>query len=97
MTTSLSRGMLSVRFLRLCSRAPPILMNCLLTNAAILRSNDLLTYHSASQTPRISFRNGSDREIFLEVHGIWGRLLGFWDLWKSDCRIWAKGPIRERS
>src|SRR5262249_42185141 len=31
-TTSLSRGMLSVRFFRLCSRAPPILMNSLLTN-----------------------------------------------------------------
>src|ERR1051325_3665140 len=27
MTTSLSRGMESVRFLRLCSRAPPMLMN----------------------------------------------------------------------
>ena len=32
MTTSLSRGMLNVRFLRLCSRAPPILMNSLLTD-----------------------------------------------------------------
>jgi hypothetical protein len=31
MTTSLSRGIFSVRFLRLCSRAPPILMNSLLT------------------------------------------------------------------
>ena len=31
-TTSLSRGMFSVRFLRLCSRAPPILMNSLLTD-----------------------------------------------------------------
>src|ERR1035441_4684449 len=29
-TTSLSRGICSVRFLRLCSRAPPILMNSLL-------------------------------------------------------------------
>src|ERR1041384_3243961 len=32
MTTSLSRGILSVRFLRLCSRAPPILINSLLTD-----------------------------------------------------------------
>src|SRR5665213_2093830 len=32
-TTSLSRGIESVRFLRLCSRAPPILMNSLLTIA----------------------------------------------------------------
>src|SRR6184192_2021445 len=31
-TTSLSRGIFSVRFLRLCSRAPPILMNSLLTD-----------------------------------------------------------------
>src|SRR5262245_29646834 len=31
-TTSLSRGMFSVRFFRLCSRAPPILMKPLLTN-----------------------------------------------------------------
>src|ERR1700722_18349182 len=31
MTTSLSRGIESVRFFRLCSRAPPILMNSLLT------------------------------------------------------------------
>src|ERR1035438_10507304 len=29
-TTSLSRGICNVRFLRLCSRAPPILMNSLL-------------------------------------------------------------------
>src|SRR5215813_3424384 len=34
-TTSLSRGMESVRFLRLCSRAPPILMNSLLTHLKI--------------------------------------------------------------
>src|ERR1039457_7344755 len=33
MTTSLSRGMFSVRFFRLCSRAPPILMNSLLMAA----------------------------------------------------------------
>src|SRR5438270_13226227 len=33
MTTSLSRGILSVRSLRLCSRAPPILINSLLTTA----------------------------------------------------------------
>src|SRR4051812_22118857 len=33
MTTSLSRGILSVRFLRLCSRAPPILMRLLLTDS----------------------------------------------------------------
>src|SRR4051794_21527755 len=33
MTTSLSRGILSVRFLRLCSRAPPILMKPLLTDS----------------------------------------------------------------
>src|SRR6266581_1126738 len=33
MTTSLSRGIWSVRFLRLCSRAPPILMNSLLTDS----------------------------------------------------------------
>src|ERR1051325_6847876 len=32
MTTSLSRGILSVRFLRLCSRAPPILIDSLLTD-----------------------------------------------------------------
>src|SRR5215831_6829858 len=32
-TTSLSRGIFSVRFLRLCSRAPPILMNSLLTDS----------------------------------------------------------------
>src|ERR1051325_1036406 len=32
MTTSLSRGMLNVRFFKLCSRAPPILINSLLTN-----------------------------------------------------------------
>src|SRR2546428_6902250 len=32
MTTSLSRGIFSVRFLRLCSRAPPILINSLLTD-----------------------------------------------------------------
>src|SRR5690348_1646183 len=32
-TTSLSRGIWSVRFLRLCSRAPPILMNSLLTSS----------------------------------------------------------------
>src|SRR6266481_918856 len=32
MTTSLSRGIFNVRFLRLCSRAPPILMNSLLTD-----------------------------------------------------------------
>src|SRR4051794_29754944 len=30
-TTSLSRGIVSVRFFRLCSRAPPILINSLLT------------------------------------------------------------------
>src|SRR5438045_3452838 len=30
-TTSLSRGIVSVRFFRLCSRAPPILMTSLLT------------------------------------------------------------------
>src|SRR6185312_7877108 len=33
MTTSLSRGIWSVRSLRLCSRAPPILMNSLLTSS----------------------------------------------------------------
>src|ERR1039457_3916432 len=33
MTTSLSRGMFSVRFLRLCSRAPPMRMNSLLMAA----------------------------------------------------------------
>src|SRR6185437_13631841 len=43
-TTSLSRGIWSVRFLRLCSRAPPILMNSLLTdpvfrNQTIEKSN----------------------------------------------------------
>src|SRR5688572_21903782 len=33
MTTSLSRGISSVRFLRLCSRAPPIRMKLLLMSA----------------------------------------------------------------
>src|ERR1039457_7397771 len=33
MTTSLSRGMFSVRFFRLCSRAPPMRMNSLLMAA----------------------------------------------------------------
>src|SRR5881396_7801 len=43
MTTSLSRGMESVRFLRLCSRAPPILMNSLAIKLRMLRPNQSIT------------------------------------------------------
>src|SRR5881628_1557424 len=42
-TTSLSRGIESVRFLRLCSRAPPILMNSLaMTREFFVQTNRLL-------------------------------------------------------
>src|SRR5512142_1832939 len=43
-TTSLSRGMSSVRFFRLCSRAPPIRMNSLLMAASfVFESNGKIT------------------------------------------------------
>src|SRR5438034_1100552 len=48
-TTSLSRGMLSDRFLRLCCRAPPILMNSLpmLANRASTLFDHLTTSAAA--------------------------------------------------
>src|SRR6266496_2246995 len=46
MTTSLSRGISSVRFLRLCSRAPPMRMNSLLMDCEFLDRINRQSYRS---------------------------------------------------
>src|SRR3954471_24220819 len=58
-TTSLSRGIESVRFFRLCSRAPPILMKSLATGHEFLfQNNQLLYWKSRRNPPQTLSRSG---------------------------------------